>query len=98
MVCIFTLERTNLVVDVNAFVPVGGAPIPSEPARLLDTRSGPGLVTVARTHMSGTPTFGPDGTYVALGSAMQLDTRYASSGLFAAYTGNGRGSAARFHI
>ncbi len=46
MVCIFTLARTDLVVDVNAFVPVGGSPIPSEPARLLETRSGTGLETI----------------------------------------------------
>jgi Tol biopolymer transport system component len=63
-VCIFTLARTDVVVDVNGFVPAGGAPIPSEPARLLETRSGTGLVTVDHQYEG----IGP----VAAGATMEV--------------------------
>jgi hypothetical protein len=46
-VCLFTNATTHLVVDVNAFVPNTVTSIASVlPARLLETRSGPNLLTV----------------------------------------------------
>ena len=45
-VCIFTLAATDLVVDVNGFVPAGSQPVTLTPARLAETRSGPNLTTV----------------------------------------------------
>ena len=39
-VCIFTLADTDLVVDVNGYVPAGGSPSTVVPARLLETRWG----------------------------------------------------------
>ncbi len=40
MVCIYTLAATDLIADVNGFVPVDGTPDPLVPARLLETRTG----------------------------------------------------------
>jgi alpha-tubulin suppressor-like RCC1 family protein len=45
-VCVFTLATTDIVIDVTGYVPVGGAPVPLEPARLVETRSGPLETTV----------------------------------------------------
>ena len=46
-VCIYTRAATHVLVDVNAFVPPGSASVFGvPPARLLETRRGPGLVTV----------------------------------------------------
>ena len=46
-VCIYSLASTNVVVDVTGYVPAEGAPVPVEPARLVETRSGrPQHVTV----------------------------------------------------
>ncbi len=45
-VCIYTSEATNLIADVNAFVPVNGSPEPVVPARLLETRTLPGTSTI----------------------------------------------------
>ncbi len=39
-VCVFTLVGSDLVVDVNGFVPAVGSPGPLVPARLLDSRAG----------------------------------------------------------
>ena len=39
-VCIFSLAATDIVVDVNGYVPDGGAPSTVVPARLLETRVG----------------------------------------------------------
>ncbi|TDT14617.1 hypothetical protein BDK89_0172 [Ilumatobacter fluminis] len=39
-VCIYTHAATHLVVDVNGYVPAGGGLVPSNPARLADTRPG----------------------------------------------------------
>ena len=39
-VCIYTLATTHLLVDVNGFIPAGGAVGTLIPARLLDTRPG----------------------------------------------------------
>ncbi|MFW2332622.1 MAG: hypothetical protein ACN4IE_02435, partial [Ilumatobacter sp.] len=39
-VCIYTLVETDLIADVNGFVPVDGSPDPLVPARLLETRIG----------------------------------------------------------
>ncbi|MEP6299559.1 MAG: bifunctional metallophosphatase/5'-nucleotidase [Ilumatobacter sp.] len=38
-VCIYTSVATNLIADINAFVPLGGTPEPLLPARLVDTRT-----------------------------------------------------------
>ncbi|MDW3215540.1 MAG: hypothetical protein R8G01_16190 [Ilumatobacteraceae bacterium] len=53
-VCVYSLATTDVIVDVTGYVPVGGAPIPVEPARLLETRQPPGNETV-------------DGQYAAYG-------------------------------
>ena len=45
-VCIFTLAAADLIVDATAHVPVIGSVTPVVPARLLETRSGPGLATI----------------------------------------------------
>src|SRR4029077_6593056 len=45
-VCIFESEAAHLVVDVNGYFPGDGAYGALTPARLLETRSGPGLGTV----------------------------------------------------
>ena len=45
-VCVFSLADTDLAVDVNGFFPAGASYSPLVPARLLETRSGPGLATV----------------------------------------------------
>jgi len=42
-VCVFTLAETDIVIDVNGYVPAGGSPVPLDPARVLETR--PGLAT-----------------------------------------------------
>ena len=43
-VCIYTLQSTDVIVDVNGFVPAGGALSTVVPGRLLETRAG--LTTV----------------------------------------------------
>ncbi len=45
-VCIYTLAETDLIADVNAFVPVGGSPDSLVPARLLETRDVEGFDTI----------------------------------------------------
>lgn len=45
-VCIFTLAATDLVVDVNGFVPPGADIETVVPARVLETRTGPNHTTV----------------------------------------------------
>ncbi len=45
-VCVFTMADTDLVVDVNGYVPLGAAFTADVPARLLETRVGEGLSTV----------------------------------------------------
>ncbi|MDW3216414.1 MAG: bifunctional metallophosphatase/5'-nucleotidase [Ilumatobacteraceae bacterium] len=45
-VCIYTLAETDLIADVNAFVPVGGSPDSLVPARLLETRDVEGYETI----------------------------------------------------
>jgi len=45
-VCIYTKAATDLIADVNGFVPAGGSPAGLVPARLLETRSGPTDKTV----------------------------------------------------
>jgi hypothetical protein len=45
-VCIYTLRATDLVVDVNGAFAAGSGFESVNPARLLETRSGPGLETV----------------------------------------------------
>src|SRR5690606_29434278 len=44
--CVFTHAAAHLIVDVNSFVPARGSITPVVPARLLETRSGPGMATV----------------------------------------------------
>lgn len=43
-VCIFTLADTDLVIDVNGYVPTYGTPAPLAPARVLETRAGESTV------------------------------------------------------
>lgn len=45
-VCVFTMADTDLVVDVNGYVPLGAAFEADVPARLLETRVGEGLATL----------------------------------------------------
>jgi ELWxxDGT repeat protein len=45
-VCVFTLAASHFAIDVNGFVPAGGSPSTVVPARVLETRSGPGETTV----------------------------------------------------
>ncbi|NNE11162.1 MAG: bifunctional metallophosphatase/5'-nucleotidase [Ilumatobacter sp.] len=45
-VCIYTSATTDVIADVNAFVPAGGSPTALTPARLLETRTGPDDETV----------------------------------------------------
>jgi 5'-nucleotidase len=40
-ICIYSLAGTDLIADVNGYVPVDGTPEPLVPARLLETRNGP---------------------------------------------------------
>ena len=64
-VCLFTLAATHLVVDVNGYVPASAASLVSVvPARLLETRSGPGMVTVDHLFEGG--------GVVAAGSVVEL--------------------------
>lgn len=60
-VCVFTLATTDIVIDVTGYVPVGGAPVPLEPARLVETRGGPAETTV-------------DGRFEGVGRARPGDT------------------------
>ena len=45
-VCIFSFGTSHVVVDVTGYVPTGGAPVPVDPARLVETRIGPDKTTV----------------------------------------------------
>ena len=45
-VCLFTSQPTHLLVDINGVFPAGTSYRSLNPARLLETRSGPGLGTV----------------------------------------------------
>lgn len=45
-VCFYTYAGTDLIVDVTGYVPVGGSPIPLDPARLVETRRLPGATTI----------------------------------------------------
>jgi outer membrane protein assembly factor BamB len=47
-VCIFSSAETDIVADVNGYVPSGGSPSSVVPARLLETRVGPTERTVDR--------------------------------------------------
>jgi hypothetical protein len=44
-VCLFTNVNTDLVVDVNGYFPTPSPFVPLVPARLLETRVGPGMAT-----------------------------------------------------
>src|SRR5690606_3616944 len=39
-VCIYSFGTSNVIVDVTGYVPTGGAPVPVDPARLVETRRG----------------------------------------------------------
>ena len=45
-VCIFTLAATDIVIDVNGYVPDGASPSTVVPARVLETRSGAAYQTI----------------------------------------------------
>jgi photosystem II stability/assembly factor-like uncharacterized protein len=47
LVCLYTLSSTHLIVDINGYTPGAASSIvPLVPARLLETRSGPGMETI----------------------------------------------------
>jgi hypothetical protein len=54
-VCLFTMVKTDLVVDVDGYFPLGSSFVSLLPARLLETRSGQGAATV-------------DGSFVGIGA------------------------------
>ena len=45
-VCIYTKAASDIIADVNGYVPVGGSPNTAVPARILETRVGPTLKTI----------------------------------------------------
>ena len=45
-VCIFTLAASDIIADVNGYVPPNGSPNTAVPARVLETRVGPTLKTI----------------------------------------------------
>ena len=45
-VCIFSYGTSHVVVDVTGYVPAGGAPVPVDPARLVETRIAPDATTI----------------------------------------------------
>jgi 5'-nucleotidase len=45
-VCVYSSKTVDVIIDVNAAIPPGGAPTPLVPARLLETRDGPDDKTV----------------------------------------------------
>ncbi len=45
-VCIYTKAASDIIADVNGYVPVGGSPKTAVPARLLETRIGPNAKTI----------------------------------------------------
>lgn len=51
-VCVYTREATDLVVDVNGYVPSDGSPRPVVPARLFESRSG-GSTTDGKQNNAG---------------------------------------------
>jgi hypothetical protein len=55
-VCIYSFGMSDVIVDVTGYVPTGGAPVPVDPARLVETRVGPNEKTV-------------DGRYQGIGRA-----------------------------
>ena len=56
-VCFYTMTTTDLIVDVGGATPAAATSLqPLTPARLLETRSGPGLVTVDHVAEGGGPT------------------------------------------
>jgi alpha-tubulin suppressor-like RCC1 family protein len=48
-VCIYTKAASDIIADVNGYVPVGGSPNTAVPARILETRVGPTLRTIDRS-------------------------------------------------
>jgi Zn-dependent metalloprotease len=63
-VCIFTLSPTHVIADLNGFQPAAAAYTAVMPARLLDTRSDPGLSTVDGRFLGGGAT--PGGAVLVL--------------------------------
>jgi hypothetical protein len=49
-VCIYTHQRTHLVIDVNGYFPAGADYKPLNPARLLDSRTGAPAIPAAAAH------------------------------------------------
>ena len=45
-VCVYTSAATDLIIDVNGYVPASGSPNPISPARLYESRSGPNDNTI----------------------------------------------------
>ncbi len=63
-VCVFSYAATDLIVDVNGTFPAGSSFSALTPARLLETRSGPGIATVDGAQLGAGP--------VAAGSVTQV--------------------------
>lgn len=63
-VCLFSYASTDLIVDVTGYVPFGAAVETIAPARLLETRDGPGSTTADGEYQGGGP--------VAAGTIVQL--------------------------
>jgi photosystem II stability/assembly factor-like uncharacterized protein len=64
-VCLFTSATSHLIVDVNGYVPPSVSTLSSVvPSRVLETRSGPGLLTVDHLFEGGGPV--PGGSVVEL--------------------------------
>ncbi len=64
-VCIYTLVATDIVTDVNGYVPDGGSFRPIVPGRVLETRSGPGADTIDGDFVGG--------GRLAAGAVVELD-------------------------
>lgn len=45
-VCLYSYAGTDMIVDVTGYVPVGGSPIPVDPARLVESRQNPDATTI----------------------------------------------------
>ena len=66
-VCIYTSADTEILADVNGYVPASGLIAPLVPARLLDTRTAPSVTTIDGRFLGG--------GRVAAGSVTRLEVR-----------------------
>ncbi len=54
-ICVFSERATDLLIDVNGYVPAGGSITPLVPARLLDTRTTAAAATIDGSFLGGGP-------------------------------------------